>query len=86
MAFLLLHGAERSMGNIFRVSHILQHISNKQVEVKLLVLTLPGFISICIFQFFNLCSNMFSVHLSYTRWSFAIDLFSNVLFQIFHYF
>ena len=33
-AFLLSHGAERSMGNIFQVSHILQHISNKQVEVK----------------------------------------------------
>ena len=34
MTFLLSHGAERSMGNIFQVSHILQHISNKQVEVK----------------------------------------------------
>ena len=34
MAFLLSHGAERSMGNIFRVSHIFQHIVNKQVEVK----------------------------------------------------
>ena len=34
MAFLLSHDAERSMGNIFRVPHILQHISNKQVEVK----------------------------------------------------
>ena len=34
MAFLLSHDAERSMGNIFRVPHILQHISNKQVEVR----------------------------------------------------
>ena len=34
MKFLLSHGVERSMRNIFRVSHILQHISNKQVEVK----------------------------------------------------
>ena len=77
MAFLLSHGAEPSMGNIFWVSHILQHISNKQVEVKSASTNLTWF--------------YFYLHISILQFVFqhvlcSFVLFSNVLFQTFHYF
>ena len=51
-------------------------------------LTLPGYISkhlTVLFPYFNL-SISYSVHLFGIQWPFAIDLFSNVLFQTFDYF
>ena len=68
MAFLLSHGAERSMGNISRVSHILQHISNKQVEVKTASTNLT-----CFYFYF---------HISVLQFLFQHVLFSFVLYSM----
>ena len=68
MAFLLSHSAKRSMGNISRVSHILQHISNKQVEVKTTSTSLTWF--------------YFYFHISVLQFLFQHVLFSFVLYLV----
>ena len=58
------------------------------VQQKLQVLTLPGHVFFLTALYFHISIQMFckSVHFFGIWWSFAINLFSNALFQTFDYF